>query len=140
MTTRNSGWSRCGGTQTLAAVPGCVFTISQRIRYEIVIVSHREPALSSGSLQKCYEPQSCFLVRRSAAATPGQVSRVVRLFFARMQGWLSQSQDTTATTLKYFREGPLAHLVEQGTFNPKVPGSSPGRPTTKQAGQGASLQ
>ncbi len=25
--------------------------------------------------------------------------------------------------------GPLAHLVEQGTFNPKVPGSSPGRPT-----------
>jgi 4'-phosphopantetheinyl transferase len=25
--------------------------------------------------------------------------------------------------------GPLAHRVEQGTFNPKVPGSSPGRPT-----------
>ena len=30
-------------------------------------------------------------------------------------------------------EGPLAHRVEQGTFNPKVPGSSPGRPTTKAA-------
>ncbi len=27
--------------------------------------------------------------------------------------------------------GPLAHRVEQGTFNPKVPGSSPGRPTGK---------
>ena len=27
--------------------------------------------------------------------------------------------------------GPLAHRVEQGTFNPKVPGSSPGRPTKK---------
>ena len=26
--------------------------------------------------------------------------------------------------------GSLAHRVEQGTFNPKVPGSSPGRPTT----------
>ncbi len=26
--------------------------------------------------------------------------------------------------------GPLAHRVEQGTFNPKVPGSSPGRPTS----------
>ena len=25
--------------------------------------------------------------------------------------------------------GPLAHRVEQGTFYPKVPGSSPGRPT-----------
>ncbi len=25
--------------------------------------------------------------------------------------------------------GPLAHRVEQGTFNPKVPGSRPGRPT-----------
>ncbi len=60
---------------------------------------------------------------------PGQMPRVARFFFARMQGWLSQSQDTTATMPKYFREGPLAHLVEQGTFNPKVPGSSPGRPT-----------
>ena len=27
--------------------------------------------------------------------------------------------------------GPLAHPEEQGTFNPKVPGSRPGRPTTK---------
>ena len=27
--------------------------------------------------------------------------------------------------------GPLAHRVEQGTFNPKVPGSRPGRPTSK---------
>jgi integrase len=26
--------------------------------------------------------------------------------------------------------GPLAHRVEQGTFNPKVPGSRPGRPTS----------
>ena len=25
--------------------------------------------------------------------------------------------------------GPLAHPEEQGTFNPKVPGSRPGRPT-----------
>jgi hypothetical protein len=28
-------------------------------------------------------------------------------------------------------KGPLAHRVEQGTFNPKVPGSRPGRPTEK---------
>ncbi len=28
--------------------------------------------------------------------------------------------------------GPLAHRVEQGTFNPKVPGSSPGRPTSSE--------
>ena len=33
---------------------------------------------------------------------------------------------------KCFREGPLAHRVEQGTFNPKVPGSSPGRPTSSE--------
>ena len=30
---------------------------------------------------------------------------------------------------RYIRQGPLAHLVEQETFNLKVPGSSPGRPT-----------
>ncbi len=30
---------------------------------------------------------------------------------------------------RYDGGGPLAHRVEQGTFNPKVPGSSPGRPT-----------
>ena len=30
---------------------------------------------------------------------------------------------------RYADGGPLAHRVEQGTFNPKVPGSSPGRPT-----------
>ena len=29
------------------------------------------------------------------------------------------------------RKGPLAQLVEQGTFNPKVAGSSPARPTSK---------
>ena len=27
------------------------------------------------------------------------------------------------------REGPVAQLVEQGTFNPKVVGSTPTRPT-----------
>ena len=33
--------------------------------------------------------------------------------------------------------GTLAQLVEQGTFNPKVAGSTPARPTTKpQAGRG----
>ena len=31
--------------------------------------------------------------------------------------------------------GPLAHPEEQGTFNPKVPGSRPGRPTHKRPGQ-----
>ena len=30
---------------------------------------------------------------------------------------------------RYDDGGPLAHRVEQGTFNPKVPGSRPGRPT-----------
>jgi hypothetical protein len=32
--------------------------------------------------------------------------------------------------------GPLAHRVEQGTFNPKVPGSRPGRPTSSHHGTG----
>ena len=31
------------------------------------------------------------------------------------------------------RRGPLAHPEEQGTFNPKVPGSRPGRPTRQSA-------
>ena len=46
-----------------------------------------------------------------------------------MQGWSSQFQDATTANPKWLSEGPLAHQVEQGTFNPKVPGSSPGRPT-----------
>jgi hypothetical protein len=29
------------------------------------------------------------------------------------------------------RSGPVAQLVEQGTFNPKVAGSIPARPTSK---------
>lgn len=29
----------------------------------------------------------------------------------------------------YPKFGPLAQLVEQWTFNPRVPGSNPGRPT-----------
>ena len=33
--------------------------------------------------------------------------------------------------------GPLAHPEEQGTFNPKVPGSRPGRPTIKDQASGA---
>jgi len=35
------------------------------------------------------------------------------------------------------RLGPLAHREEQGTFNPKVPGSRPGRPTSKTKDYGA---
>ena len=31
--------------------------------------------------------------------------------------------------------GPIAQLVEQGTFNPKVAGSSPARPTRKRPAQ-----
>ena len=38
---------------------------------------------------------------------------------------------TSALLSDIFPAGPLAHQVEQGTFNPKVPGSSPGRPTLK---------
>ena len=34
-------------------------------------------------------------------------------------------------------EGPVAQLVEQGTFNPKVVGSSPTRPIRKSVGNGA---
>ena len=52
------------------------------------------------------------------------------LFVSRMQGWSAQFQDTIAAIPKSMPEGPLAHRVEQGTFNPKVPGSSPGRPTS----------
>jgi hypothetical protein len=32
-------------------------------------------------------------------------------------------------------QGPVAQLVEQGTFNPKVAGSSPARPTRTDASQ-----
>ncbi len=32
--------------------------------------------------------------------------------------------------------GPLAHREEQGTFNPKVPGSRPGRPTKNPSAEG----
>ena len=32
--------------------------------------------------------------------------------------------------------GSLAHRVEQGTFNPQVPGSSPGRPTSSEQDSG----
>ena len=32
------------------------------------------------------------------------------------------------------RDGPLAQLVEQGTFNPKVAGSIPSRPTMRAIG------
>src|SRR5581483_2517752 len=32
-------------------------------------------------------------------------------------------------SIRNITPGPLAHRVEQGTFNPKAPGSSPGRPT-----------
>src|SRR6202020_1747053 len=35
--------------------------------------------------------------------------------------------------------GPLAHPEEQGTFNPKVPGSRPGRPTSSEAIFGLSI-
>ena len=38
--------------------------------------------------------------------------------------------DDLAQDRRYDDGGPLAHRVEQGTFNPKVPGSSPGRPTS----------
>ena len=36
-----------------------------------------------------------------------------------------------ARSFLYSTSGPLAQLVEQGTFNPKVAGSSPARPTRK---------
>ena len=41
-----------------------------------------------------------------------------------------RSRTTSAPALTLVG-GPLAQLVEQGTFNPKVPGSSPGRPTPR---------
>ena len=43
-----------------------------------------------------------------------------------------EDRSRTGGTLSHERPaGPLAHRVEQGTFNPKVPGSSPGRPTER---------
>ena len=42
-----------------------------------------------------------------------------------------------ARILAHCRRGPLAQLVEQGTFNPKVAGSTPSRPTMETAGQPA---
>jgi hypothetical protein len=38
------------------------------------------------------------------------------------------------------RRGPLAQLVEQGTFNPKVVGSSPTRPTLKRSPSATQLR
>lgn len=43
---------------------------------------------------------------------------------------VSRSVDVQRTAVSIIlRPGPLAHPEEQGTFNPKVPGSRPGRPT-----------
>ena len=42
------------------------------------------------------------------------------------------STQTEPETVEELFLGPLAHRVEQGTFNPKVPGSSPGRPTIEE--------
>ncbi len=56
----------------------------------------------------------------------------IGLLVSRMKGWSSHFQDKTSATLRQLLEGPLAHRVEQGTFNPKVPGSSPGRPTSSE--------
>ena len=48
-----------------------------------------------------------------------------------MQGWSPPFQGATERG-ENCQKGPLAHRVEQGTFNPKVPGSSPGRPTSSE--------
>ena len=45
------------------------------------------------------------------------------------RGVASTSLPRTPSSSTFSLVGPLAHRVEQGTFNPKVPGSSPGRPT-----------
>ncbi len=49
--------------------------------------------------------------------------------------WIAYHGPCTWLQAHLFRaktiRGPLAHRVEQGTFNPKVPGSRPGRPTRK---------
>src|SRR4029079_9898441 len=43
---------------------------------------------------------------------------------------LSRGRASLTTRASYTQmRGPLAQLVEQGTFNPKVAGSSPARPT-----------
>src|SRR5665213_2536283 len=46
-------------------------------------------------------------------------------------GVVSGQLATSVRDIELPRFGPLAHREEQGTFNPKVPGSRPGRPTSK---------
>src|SRR3989338_7038816 len=41
----------------------------------------------------------------------------------------SRFESCRARAFKFLVSGPLAQLVEQGTLNPKVDGSSPSRPT-----------
>jgi hypothetical protein len=43
--------------------------------------------------------------------------------------WLSLAWSSAFARALSFTLGPLAHRVEQGTFNPKVVGSRPTRPT-----------
>ena len=59
---------------------------------------------------------------------------LVGSFEPRIKGKSSRSgiKRNVITSIRRFgmpNFGPLAHREEQGTFNPKVPGSRPGRPT-----------
>ena len=70
--------------------------------------------------------QVCFVLRR-VALRPYCAQGSLRATFE--AGWSTASSRVFSRKLSC-SPGPLAHPEEQGTFNPKVPGSRPGRPTT----------
>ena len=73
---------------------------------------------------------SCGAVRRHAA---GSVDLGLDVGFG-CSSLTALVRPATMCTRTSRRRGPLAQLVEQGTFNPKVAGSIPSRPTIYPAG------
>jgi hypothetical protein len=72
-----------------------------------------------------YRPGDCCLTQPTDRALLEEVD----VESAKSEDRFTTHQPAAAQALVASDLGPLAHRVEQGTFNPKVPGSSPGRPT-----------
>ena len=70
------------------------------------------------------------LVESGRSGPDGVVALRAHPRTAETAGWRLDSLRAISCTFSC-SPGPLAHREEQGTFNPKVPGSRPGRPTTR---------
>ena len=100
--------------------PGSSLIVSSRVRHEIVILLHKRRGMSIVRLQRCYDEGVSERRPWADAALP-------------LRCWHARMMETSPGQSRRLPDGPLAHRVEQGTFNPKVPGSSPGRPTRSES-------